>query len=212
MTAQPDENQQNNPDTPAPSSPPPPQGDRIFRAFGTPEAFRENITRLKNDKPIIDTANPNIATPEQVRGFISSLRRRVKYDQLTKTEQDSLGPGVCELLQKGAVSPKFEKSRKSELFKGNLTAGNILDSLKDVDRGLTPRKLARSIRSEILETATVWAIPGNLSKKYSQVYPDASMNELIWASDFHTFSDDPNMPDQVRNWLIENYTSRFDKK
>lgn len=44
MTAQADEDQRDRPDPPPP--PPPPPGERDFRAFGTPESFRENITRL----------------------------------------------------------------------------------------------------------------------------------------------------------------------
>lgn len=183
-----------------------------FRGFGSPEKFRDTINKMKSSKPVIDTANPNSATEDQVRGFIKVVERRVELQKLSPDDQATLGPGICELLQKGAVSPKFDKSRKSELFAGNLTAGTILDSLKDVDRGLTPRKLARALRSEILEISQTWSIPGNLSKKYSQTHPDATINELVWASDFHTFSDDPNMPEEVRDWLIENYTSRFDKK
>lgn len=185
--------------------------DSNFRAFGPPEKFKEIIDKKKSTKPVIDTANPNVATREQVLGFLTVLKRKIGYDQLTPDQQATLSLGICELLQKGAVSPKFDKSRKAELFEGSLTAGNILDTLRDVDRSLTPRKLARALRNEILEISIAWSIPGNLSKKYSQAYPDATIAELVWASDFHTFSDDPNMPDSVKNWLIDNYTSRFEK-
>ena len=181
------------------------------RMFGSSETLQEAIRRKKAVKPVIGTTSPNMATKEQVKGFIQILQRRVNYSQLTPEQQETLSLGICELLQKGAVSPKFEKSRKAELFEGNLTAGNILDALREVDRSLTPRKLARAIRAEIYEVAQAWSIPGNLSKKYLQAFPDATIQEQVWASDFHTFSDDPNMPERVKNWLIENYTGRFEK-
>lgn len=211
MTAQDQDARGSDPQSGSDSDTPSNFGDSNFRAFGSPDKFAETISKLKSTKPVISTSSPNLATREQVLAFTSNLRRRINFNQLSDDQKASLGPGVCELLQKGAVSPKFDKNRKSELFLGTLTAGNIMDSIKDSDRSLTPRKLARALRNEILEISMAWSIPGNLSKKYLQSHPDATIAELVWASDFHTFSEDANMPEEVKNWLIENYTSRFEK-
>lgn len=96
-----------------------------FRAFGPADKLKELIEKKKGSKLVIDTANPNVATREQVLAFLTALKRRIGYAQLTPEQQATLSLGLCELLQKGAVSPKFDKSRKAELFEGNLTAGNI---------------------------------------------------------------------------------------
>lgn len=65
---------------------------------------------------------------------------------------------------------------------------NVKIALQSVDSSLTPRKLARAMRDDILVVAKAWGLEGNLSKRYKQSDPTATFNELVWASDFHTFT------------------------
>lgn len=176
-----------------------------------PANIKRAIAITKQNKPVIDVSNPNIATDQQIIQFFGALARIVSTTELTDDQKGELLLGVCELFQKGAVSPKFDKSRRSQLFSGTLTVANLQEAARSIDRNLTLRKIARGLKDVILEVAREWAIPGNLAKKYSQAHPDATISELIWASDFFTFSEHQDMPDTVRDWLINNYSSRFDK-
>jgi hypothetical protein len=75
--------------------------------------------------------------------------------------------------------------------------------------GITVRKLARGIRDDVIKVAMKHGIEGNLSKNYKLENPNFDPQDLIWVSDFQTFSENPAMPENVRQWLLENYRSRF---
>lgn len=154
--------------------------------FRNNEALKNGISGIKRQKPVIDTSNPNIASDSQINSFFLALERIVSTSELSADQRITLVLGVCELFQKGAVSPKFDKSRKSQLFTGNLTVAQIQDAARSIDRNLTLRKIARGLKDTIIEVAREWSIPGNLAKKYSQHNPNATISELIWASDFFT--------------------------
>ncbi len=75
--------------------------------------------------------------------------------------------------------------------------------------GITARKFARGIRTIIIKVAKHDEIEGNLSKNYKLENPNFDQQDLVWVSDFQTFSEDPAMPEHVKTWLLENYRRRF---
>lgn len=75
--------------------------------------------------------------------------------------------------------------------------------------GITVRKFSRGIRNVVIKVATKLNIEGNLAKNYKMEFPTCDKQDLIWVSDFQTFSDNPAMPDQVKTWLLQNYKNRF---
>ena len=131
----------------------------------------------------------------------------------TPQNKDAVKASICELLQCGSCSPKFDQNCPSTVINDiTITMKEVKVSLQSIDPSLTPRKLARSLRDDILIVAKAWGIEGNLSKRFKQQFPSATFNELVWASDFHTFTPNNAIPDDVKDWLIQNYTSRWGNK
>ena len=46
-------------------------------------------------------------------------------------------------------------------------------------------------------------------KGYKLENPSCDKQDLVWVSDFQTFSENPSMPENVRTWLLNNYRNRF---
>lgn len=65
------------------------------------------------------------------------------------------------------------------------------------------------VRDDVIKVAVKHGIEGNLSKNYKLENPGFEEQDLIWVSDFQTFSDNPAMPEHVKHWLLENYRNRF---
>lgn len=116
---------------------------------------------------------------------------------------------VAVLSQEGATSPKFKEGRMCSLFGINVTFSILRKACGK--NSTTVRAIARSLRKEALDVAFNFGIEGNLSKSYKLDNPDANISDLIWVSDFQSFSNDPAMPDHVRHWLLNNYSKRFNK-
>lgn len=150
----------------------------------------------------------SMLSPEEVSSTITNLAGIVKISDTGENRQKLIAT-VCVILQSGGTSRKFEENKVFNPYNIPVTSKNVKTALTKVGTNLTPRKLARSLRPEIIQVASINNIPGNLSKKYILENPNYDSNDLIWASDFHSFTNDTAMPDTVRNWLQKNYNSRF---
>ena len=75
--------------------------------------------------------------------------------------------------------------------------------------GITVRKYARGIRDQVIKVAQKHQLEGNLAKGYKLENPSCDKQDLVWVSDFQTFSENPSMPENVRTWLLNNYRNRF---
>ena len=73
----------------------------------------------------------------------------------------------------------------------------------------TFRRLGRALANYAIIASFQYDIPGNLAKKYILDYPNCSLEELKYASDFLTFSDNSVIPPEVGEWLLKNYNNRF---
>lgn len=119
---------------------------------------------------------------------------------------------IVYLAQCGTTSPNFNENRSCPHFGfAWLTAGIARNIMRSVNRSLTFRKVARSYRKEAIAVAKRFELEGNLAKAYKLDNPTATMEQLIYVSDFNTFSDDPTIPSEVRNWLLQNFKKRFKK-
>lgn len=111
------------------------------------------------------------------------------------------------LVQIGATSPKFASTR---MITDYGVEGKTSDLRESCSRArITVRKFSRSIKNVVIKVATQLNIEGNLAKNYKMEFPTCDKQDLIWVSDFQTFSDNPAMPDQVKTWLLQNYKNRF---
>lgn len=147
-----------------------------------------------------------VATKEQIDNVVSDLIKKEKKANTSENYHKTLVT-LAYMCQLGATSRKFLQSRKIREFGLNITVGNFIESCKKHDT--TPRKFARAIRNEIIKVATHFNLEGNLAKTYKLDFPSHEKQDLIWVSDFQTFSDNPAMPTHVSQWLLENYKKRF---
>jgi hypothetical protein len=165
-------------------------------------------TKSNNNKPI-ETGSSAVATKAEVNAVIADI---VKSKNLTLDKQTytKVLCTVAHMVQDGATSPKQADSKKITEYGLELKVGDLRASCKK--NNITVRKLARGIRKPVIEVATAFQLEGNLAKSYKLQYPDYDDQELIWVSDFQTFSKDPSMPDRVKKWLLDNYNNRFHSK
>lgn len=147
-----------------------------------------------------------VSSSAQVEKVIKDLLDRQKMSS-TSENIVKVKLTIAHLCQIGATSPKFSSTRTIMDYGCNFTAGNLTEVCKKNDT--TVRKLARALRDLIVTVASQNNLEGNLSKTYKLDYPNHDKQDLIWTSDFQTFSDNPAMPTHVSEWLLENYKKRF---
>lgn len=73
-------------------------------------------------------------------------------------------------------------------------------------------RLLRALRPEAIKVSTHFKVEGNLSKQYKLFKPNATFEELVWASDFHIFTEETSIPEDEKEWLLNNYKNRFNTK
>lgn len=115
---------------------------------------------------------------------------------------------TAHLVQVGATSPKFASTRSITDYGVDIKVGELRDACAKAG-GITVRKYARGIRNVVIKVAQRHQIEGNLAKGYKLENPFCDKQDLVWVSDFQTFSENPSMPENVRAWLLENYKNRF---
>jgi hypothetical protein len=169
-------------------------------------SFEEYVTQHTFTIPAYDSKS--MLSPEETTSVITNVMTILKVPNTPENVIKTTAT-VCVMLQSGATSRKFEENKIFESYGIPMTAKNLKTSLAKVSTSHTPRKLARSLRDQILLVATANGIPGNLSKKFMLENPNHDSSDLIWVSDFQSFTNNPNMPDIVRFWLQKNYSSRF---
>lgn len=162
-------------------------------------------TKASSPKPI-ETGSNAVATKEEVNLVIAEIAK-AKNIKITHATYSRILCTIAHIVQDGATSPKQADSKKVTEYGIELKVGELRAYCKKT--GLTVRKLARGIRKPVIEVAQAFQLEGNLAKSYKLQNPQYEEQDLIWVSDFQTFSKDPSMPEHVRKWLLENYKQRF---
>lgn len=160
-------------------------------------------TKVKS-KPV--DSGTGTATQEEANAVIKAILDSKKLEE-NKENFSKVTCSVAYLIQGGATSPKCADSKKVDYFGIELKVSDLRFACKTV--GITIRKFARGIRHIIVKVAKSFGMEGNLAKAYKLENPGYDKQDLIYVSDFNTFSDDTDIPDVVKEWLLENYRSRF---
>jgi hypothetical protein len=169
------------------------------------DIIQASISNVSTQPPISN----GVATPETIIAVVNDLL--VEHKMSTSvTNQNKAKLTIAALAQMGAASPRFTESKNFGSFGCNFSVSSLRKASKKYST--TIRALARGLRSEAIKVAEAFHIEGNLSKSYKLEYPTAQFADLIWVSDFQSFSDDPAMPEDVRHWLLKNYANRFGAK
>jgi hypothetical protein len=155
-------------------------------------------------KKIQEKTNSGNVNDITVKRIIEDLRNA------SKGNEEEVMVLVAILLQKGATSKKQLAKTTEEINGVYITTGMLRNACSS--HKITVRKLARALSKDIIEIMQSMkdhAYPGNLGKKYLTEKPEATLDELIWASDFQTFN--PDCPEKIREWLMTDFNSRFKK-
>lgn len=155
------------------------------------------------------TRSGGVATPDEIDRVVVKILT-TKNLPLTLKNKASVKLCIAVLAQEGATSPKFSDARE-RFF------GNILIKVKEIRvaalaNNTTFRRLARGLRNLAIDAAREIQIDGNLSKAYRLDHPNANSQDLYWVSDFQTLTDNPSMPQEIHEWLLQNYANRFKKQ
>jgi len=164
------------------------------------EILKEKNERFKNKKPTISST----LTEEICLKIIKEVENKKNLNSETETLILITG-----LLQRGGSNKSAGNSITYEFEGKTLTAQELQGIIKSIQKNATNRQLSRSLANEIAEIALSLGIEGDLANQMRYEVPDLTLEEAAWCSNFQT--QNMNCPDRVRNWLVNNYKSRFNK-
>lgn len=160
----------------------------------------KNLTNKENIEEIKINLYNNEASEKDIEKIITGISKEKNI------EMDKTILYISILLQQGATSPKTPGNKSL----GGISVDDIRRQVKKTNDKITLRKLARSMKQEIIEIILTMgdeAIEGNLAKKMRIELGDITKEEAAWASDFQTYNEE--CPARVSNWLRKNYQDQF---
>lgn len=116
---------------------------------------------------------------------------------------------IAGVLQLGGSNQKAGNAVSYNLGEYSLSSQQLNNFIKKITKNGTNRQLARTLADEIAEIAIALNIPGDLHNQMLLEFPNLSETEKTWCSNFQT--QNPNCPENVRKWLVENFRSRFNR-
>jgi len=172
--------------------------------------IKMNIFEIDNNK-ISDLKNKNsknlrvtnVLDVETVKNIVLKIQTNLKCEE---TDALVLITGV---LQRGGTNKGAGNATAYTIGDFNMTAQSLQSVVTSVKKGATNRQLARALSNEIAQIALSLDIEGDLSNQMRYTYPDITSAEAVWCSNFQTTN--PNCPERVREWLVNNYKSRFNR-
>jgi len=112
------------------------------------------------------------------------------------------------ILLQGGGSNKNAGNSVNAIYEGHtLTSKQLLEIIQQFKKKGTIRQYARGIADEIQTVASILEIEGDLAHQMKLDYPDLSIEDSVWCSNFQTRN--PNCPENVRFWLNHNHKKRF---
>ena len=148
--------------------------------------------------------NLNKFSTESVKKIIESIVVNLKLN-----EDETAWILITGVLQLGGSNQKAGNSVSFTVSEYTLTSQQLNNAIKKITKNGTNRQLARSISNEVAQIALALNIPGDLHSQMALECPNLSETEKVWCSNFQT--QNPNCPDNVREWLVANYKSRFNR-
>lgn len=161
-------------------------------------------SELKNNTIKSNSKNLNKFTREDVTKIVNIIT-----ENLTITDENVTMILMAGVLQLGGSNQKSGNAVSYHLGEYSLSSQQLNNFIKKITKNGTNRQLARALADEIAEIAIALNIPGDLHNQMLLEFPNLSETEKAWCSNFQT--QNPNCPENVRKWLVENFRSRFNK-
>jgi hypothetical protein len=181
--------------------------------------FGQNISVEKElelaDRILKETLLKGKRAEKQTAGYVSDtvmenvVKNILINKKLPDTDENKVNVKltIALLAQEGATSPRFTETRQLGVFGVTISVREIREECRR--NNTTFRRLARSLANFAIKAAIAFDMDGNLAKSFQLAVPDATKEELIYASDFQTFSGDPALPPRTKTWLMTNFKNRF---
>lgn len=132
----------------------------------------------------------------------------LKLLEILKIEDQTTLFILITILLQGGGSNKNAGNSVNVNYEGyTLTSKQLLEIIQQFKKKGTIRQYARGIANEIQKVASILEIEGDLAHQMRLDYPDLSIEDAVWCSNFQTRN--PNCPENVRFWLNDNHKNRF---
>lgn len=168
-----------------------------------------NLTEIKSlastaQKKITNIQTTNILSKDIVNQIIEKIQQTKKIE-----DSNIVWILVAGVLQRGGSNQKAGNSISFTFGDHTLTSHELQKAIQLTLKNATNRQLARTIADEIQQISAELNLPGDLHSQMKFEYPNLSDSDAVWCSNFQTTN--PKCPDLVRQWLVNNYRSRFNK-
>lgn len=170
------------------------------------EKILKMYEKVHTSEPLKNVKNLNKFDDETVDQIIDSISLNLSIPVENKEITWILITGI---LQLGGSNQKAGNSISFRIGEYTLTSQQLSNNIKKIIKNGTNRQLARSIANEVATIAMTLNIPGDLHSQMALEFPNLTESEKVWCSNFQT--QNPDCPDNVRQWLVENYKSRFNR-
>lgn len=145
---------------------------------------------------------------ETVNKAMDHIITAARKNGATNDWETGMATGI--IMQKGGANQRT--GSETTIRYGDSTVTTRMIRKACADNKMTPRQLARAMGDEIMSMMMALGderLEGNMAKRYRRDYPDATLEERLWASDFQTYN--PQCPERVRQWLVNDYRDRFER-
>lgn len=164
----------------------------------------------ENDFNQIDVSNKGpsnkstgLMSEAEVQKVVEYCKEKGKFENVNQTMVALAG-----LCQIGATNKNAGKMISYTYMDKTIGAKDFWDACQQAKRNGTPRQFARTNSSLIAKIALQLQEPGDLSRQMTLDKADITMEEMVWCSNFQ--SANPDCPEEVRNWLRDNFHKRFE--
>ena len=117
---------------------------------------------------------------------------------------------IALICQKGGTAKKAQGNVYIIINGIKTDLSLIRQIMNELKLKFTLRQFARTYCNEIYKIASFFDIEGDLAKKIGRNYQNLSRDEKIWLANFQM--DNPNCPEDIRNYLMEHFNSLFPGK
>lgn len=136
------------------------------------------------------------------QNIIDAVKNKAKYS----SDADAMVM-IAALCQMGGTN-RGGLHQITFTYRGVRMSGLELNLLiKEAGKGVTARQFAKTHATVIHSIAEALNIPGDLAKKRELDVARQTQEQAVWCSNFQTKN--PDCDKEVRQWLLNNYKSRF---